>query len=112
MKLAIRLIAITSLFVLIGCGSVSVVTYNKTKGSTRQDMDQISASESSVLPEDRCQECFVVPKSGSNRDLRRGYYFDQEEGKCKLFLYGSGAGCIRPPFKILNECISCCGGRK
>ena len=61
-----------------------------------------------VITENQCDECKVIPKSGSNKDLKYGYYYDPIEKKCKLIRYSTGHGCIPPPFRTLEECVSRC----
>lgn len=51
----------------------------------------------------------VIVKSGTNRDYRKGYYFDSKEGVCKEVWYSTGTGCVPPPFKTVEECKSCRG---
>lgn len=46
-------------------------------------------------------------KSGMNRDLRRGFYYDYMDKNCKMISYSSGPGCKPPPFKTREECESC-----
>lgn len=53
----------------------------------------------------------VIVKSGSNRDNRVGYYFDVKERKCVQVFYSTGSDCVPPPFKTLQECLSCKGQR-
>jgi hypothetical protein len=53
----------------------------------------------------------IIVKSGSNKDNRVGYYFDQKERKCVQVFYSTGSDCVPPPFKTLQECVSCNGRR-
>nr|WP_321486901.1 hypothetical protein [uncultured Draconibacterium sp.] len=49
----------------------------------------------------------IIVRSGSHRDLRRGYYFDTKEGRCIEVSYSTGPGCIPPPYKTIEECMAC-----
>jgi len=101
--------AILFLFLSFGCGNIKLVPHNEVTEMTKQEIEQQETNMSQVLWNPECEECLVVPKSGANRDLRTGYYFDQKEMMCKEILYSTGAGCVPPPFKTLQQCISCCG---
>jgi len=48
----------------------------------------------------------IIVRSGSNRDLRKGYYFDTKEGRYIEVTYSTGPGCIPPPYKIIDECMA------
>ena len=109
MKLAIKIILSALLFILTGCGSIAFISDKEAMDKTRQDMEHRSEMNHAYTGEPRCQECFIIPKSGANRDLRLGYYYDQELGKCIEITFSTGSGCIPAPFKSLDECISCCG---
>ena len=99
------------LFLLVSCGSIITVSYGEPVNETGQENEHGSKTESTVSKPSGCEGCSVVPKSGLNKDLRYGYYFDKVEGKCIMISYSTGPGCIPPPFKTLEECTTCCGGR-
>lgn len=103
-------LTIISLFFLVNCSSMGFAPHKETTETAKQIKEQKTNSKSTVSKSTMCRECFVVPKPGSHRDLRKGYYFDHEENRCKVFWYSTGAGCIPPPFKSFEECIECCGG--
>lgn len=107
-----RIVLSSLLFILTGCGSVIFISDKETMDETRLDIEHRSEIGPVYSGDPRCQECFVIPKSGVNRDLRLGYYYDQEIGKCTEITFSTGSGCIPAPFITLDECISCCGGHK
>lgn len=51
--------------------------------------------------------CYVAPDPGPCRMAINRYYYDQEEKKCKRFIYGGCKGVV--PFKTLEECQKACG---
>jgi len=104
-----KILVAISIFLLVGCGSVVLVPHKDTVDTNKQAKEQRKDSIPTILLRPDCEECSTVPKSGSNRDLRKGYYFDPEDGRCKEFWYSTGAGCTPPPFKTLDQCINCCG---
>jgi hypothetical protein len=110
MKPVNRALAIISLFFFVNCSSIGFARHKETTETTKQAKEQNTISKSTISKSTMCRKCFVVPKPGSHKDLRKGYYFDQEENKCKLFWYSTGAGCIPPPFESFEECLKCCGG--
>lgn len=57
-----------------------------------------------------CEECSVVPSSGNLKDLRYGFYYDQETKKCTRIEYSSGGTAA--PFQTMEECITCCASKK
>jgi hypothetical protein len=61
--------------------------------------------------ENQCDECEVIPKSGMNKDLREGYYYDSLEEQCKIIRYSTGRECTPPPFKTMEQCASRCESR-
>jgi hypothetical protein len=105
-----RVLVIILLFFFVNCSSIGFTPHKETTETAKQAKEKETVSKSTISKPEMCRECFIVPKSGSHRDLRKGYYFDQEENRCKLFWYSTGAGCIPRPFKSFEECIECCGG--
>lgn len=105
-----NLFALFLLIVLTSCGSVIFVFDKESATDTSREMNDKSESTSKIIATPDCDECFIVPRSGTHRDLRYGYYFDQEKAKCVRISYSTGAGCIPPPFETLDECYRCCGG--
>lgn len=94
MKTRIITVVIVSIFVFAGCGitiSLNPVPSNDCNEKYNQ-----------------CEQCKIQPRSGKNRDLRYGSYYDTKEKKCKETTYSTGDGCIPPPFKTLEECKACC----
>ena len=104
-----KVFIILFLLFLVSCSSVKFVPHDETSNTATQIEEQNGDSKPASLWRPNCRECLVVPRSGSNKDLRHGYYYDQEQGKCVEISYSTGQGCIPPPFKTLDECISCCG---
>ena len=99
------------LFLLTSCGSIITISYSEPVNETRQENDHESKTESTNPNPSGCERCSVIPKSGLNRDLRYGYYFNREEGKCIRISYSTGPGCVPPPFETFEECTICCGGQ-
>ncbi|MCE4563383.1 hypothetical protein INQ51_03580 [Maribellus sp. CM-23] len=93
------------------CVSIKLVPREETEAQApaKQSTEKKENSAPKIRWVPKCQECLVVPKSGLHRDLRRGYYFDQEEMRCKEITYSTGPGCVPPPFETLQECLNCCG---
>lgn len=53
-----------------------------------------------------CQmKCELEPDSGFCLAAFPKYYFDKEEGKCKVFTWGGCNGVV--PFETLEECEAC-----
>ncbi len=92
-KISWSILAI-SLF-LSGCGIIRMNLSSKPSDDCNEKHNQ-------------CDKCKIQPKSGSNRDLRYGYYYDIKEKKCKAISFSTGAGCIPPPFETMEECRACC----
>jgi hypothetical protein len=95
MKLRLKYAMIISTFLFASCGIVKVSLNSKTSDVCDEKYNQ-------------CEQCKIQPQSGSNRDLRYGYYYDTKEKKCKMILYSSGDGCIPAPFNTMEECKACC----
>ena len=110
MRITYRLLVALITGILFSCGSVVVISDKEAMAETKMEMELRDESVYSLPATPICQECFVVPKSGGMKDLRVGYYFDQDEGKCISITYSTGPSCIPPPFKSLKECLKCCGG--
>ena len=91
------LVIIVFVFAQSSCGSISFVPASE-KPPTKNHM----VSSDGIL--DKYGN--VIVKSGSNRDIRKGYYFDTKEGKCKQVFYSTGPNCVHPPFKTMEECLS------
>ncbi|MEP4533748.1 MAG: BPTI/Kunitz-type proteinase inhibitor domain-containing protein [Cyclobacteriaceae bacterium] len=51
--------------------------------------------------------CNLVPESGTCRALTHKFYYDQDEGRCKSFVYGGCGGTV--PFESLEDCQKKCG---
>ena len=110
MRIAYKVLFILLLIVLTSRGSIFFVSNKDSMTETRQETNNSSESKLKIIGTIDCQECLIVPRSGSNRDLRHGYYYDQGKSKCVKISYSTGLECIPPPFKTLEECTSCCGG--
>jgi len=108
MKTAYKFLIVSFLIVLTGCGTFIFTSNKESKNETRQQTNDSSESKLKVIDKPDCLECLIVPRSGTNRDLRFGYYYDQKKGRCVQFSYSTGAGCIPPPFETLNDCLNCC----
>ncbi|WP_321998032.1 hypothetical protein [Draconibacterium orientale] len=81
--------------------------------SACSSMHFVPASEQSTPPIQSSHQTTVVDeqgniivRSGSHRDLRRGYYFDTKEGRCIEVTYSTGPGCIPPPYETIEECMA------
>ena len=53
----------------------------------------------------RSRNCSLEPESGNCYAAFRKYYFDQQEGECKMFIWGGCGGTV--PFHTLQECEEC-----
>lgn len=95
MKTSLKFIIIISTFLFVSCGIIKI-------GSNSKPSDEC------IEKYNQCEQCKIQPRSGSNRDLRYGYYYDIKEKKCKMISYSTGDGCIPPPFKTMEECKACC----
>ncbi len=100
------------LFLLFSFACVSIKLVPREETEAQVPAKQSTEKKENSAPQIRrvpdCQECLVVPKSGSHRNRLKGYYFDQEEMRCKEFFYSTGSGCVPPPFETLNDCLNCC----
>ena len=95
-----KAIILIILFLTLGaCGTFQFVPSDKEHSVN-------SNTRKSVIFDD---DGNIIVKSGSCRDNRRGYYYDKKEKRCIEVFYSSGADCIPPPYKTLNECLSCKG---
>lgn len=59
----------------------------------------------SVNPEDRPTACALAPNPGPCEAYIPKYYFDEESGKCKEFIWGGCGGTV--PFDTMEECEEC-----
>lgn len=108
MKFGYKFLIVSLLLVFTSCGTFKFVPKNESTTYPRQDMNDKTESKLKIIDAPDCKECLIVPRSGTNKDLRHGYYYDQEKGRCVQFSYSTGAGCVPPPFNTLNECLNCC----
>lgn len=53
----------------------------------------------------KSNSCELQPETGNCEALIPKYYFDQEEGKCKEFIWGGCEGVV--PFDSMEECEDC-----
>jgi hypothetical protein len=95
MNLKLKYLIFMILFFIAGCRAININVNSKPSVDCEEKLNL-------------CDECKIQPKSGPNRDLRYGYYYDIKEKKCKLISYSTGPGCIPPPFNTMEECQSCC----
>lgn len=51
--------------------------------------------------------CYLEPEIGPCDAAFIRYYYDQEEGKCKEFIWGGCDGVV--PFETLAACENACG---
>lgn len=51
-------------------------------------------------------KCYLEPESGPCYAAITRYYFDQNEGKCKEFIWGGCDGVV--PYQTLQECEYAC----
>ncbi len=94
---ALKLIGLLTLGLILtleGCGSIKVIS----------DPNALNICNYEECKQ--CEECKIIPTSGNYRDLRRGFYFDPVEKKCKSISYSSGG--IPAPFNTMEECKLCC----
>ncbi|NJK97793.1 MAG: hypothetical protein HC905_25355 [Bacteroidales bacterium] len=96
MKTRLIYIIIVQAFLFVSCGEIKIGFKAKP-------------SDDNNVKYKQCEQCKIQPRSGNNRDLRYGYYFDIKESKCKMISYSTGDGSIPPPFSTMEECKSCCG---
>lgn len=54
---------------------------------------------------DDTPRCELIPRSGPCEAAIPRYYFDQDEQRCKEFLWGGCDGVV--PFETLEECLEC-----
>jgi hypothetical protein len=52
-------------------------------------------------------KCLLEPEVGPCNAAFPKYYYDQEEGKCKEFIWGGCGGVV--PFETMAECENACG---
>lgn len=110
MRIVFKYLFASLLIALTSCGTIFFASNKESKPEASQESNDKSESKSKIIGTPYWQECFIIPHSGTHRDLRHGYFYDQEKGKCVQFSYSTGSGCIPPPFKTLDECQRCCGG--
>lgn len=67
----------------------------------------ISCVENDIAP--RNERCLLEPDPGLCLAAFQRFYYDQAEGKCKIFIWGGCGGVV--PFNTLEECEECVGGR-
>lgn len=58
-----------------------------------------------MVETNQCPECTLVPNVGPCNAAFPRYYYDQEEGQCKQFIWGGCDGVV--PFETLEECEAC-----
>jgi hypothetical protein len=115
-KFPLKYLIIVIPFMVSSCGIVklSLRPHEGPPTSTAYNYNNV-ADYNNVVEEESCnceekatscEECKIIPQSGMMRDLRRGYYYDSKEKKCKRVSYSSGG--IPAPFKTMEECKSCC----
>jgi len=51
-------------------------------------------------------KCYELPKTGMCKAMFSKYYFNQNEEKCKQFIWGGCGGNV--PFQTLQECEKKC----
>ncbi|MBX7241739.1 MAG: BPTI/Kunitz domain-containing protein [Bacteroidia bacterium] len=64
----------------------------------------LSQCKKSTLTNERCM---WIPDPGPCEAYIPKYYYDQDEKKCKEFIYGGCAGVV--PFDTEEECKQACG---
>ena len=50
--------------------------------------------------------CYLIPDPGVCKGYFPRYYYDQDTGKCKEFVWGGCGGVV--PFETMGECKSGC----
>lgn len=55
----------------------------------------------------KSERCFLKPDAGECEAAIPKYYFNSDEGKCKVFLWGGCGGVV--PFDSKEECEKACG---
>ncbi|MCB0707073.1 MAG: BPTI/Kunitz domain-containing protein [Saprospiraceae bacterium] len=53
------------------------------------------------------ERCLMIHDPGPCRGSFQRYYYDQESGECKQFIYGGCQGVV--PFETMEECQAACG---
>lgn len=108
LKTVLKFAVVLFCFIFSGCSTLQLSLRPHVGPDTSTTKSSIVEEESCdceerVVP---CEECKIIPQSGSMRDNRRGYYYDSKEKKCKRIFYSSGG--VPAPFKTMEECKSCC----
>ncbi len=111
MKYLYKILYALAFMLFTGCGTIYFVSHEDSTVETERALAKKTGPNLKIDNTPTCEKCLIVPRSGSNRDLRYGYYYDLELGQCVHKSYSTGAGCIPPAFKTLEECQRCCGGR-
>ncbi|ODS39651.1 MAG: hypothetical protein A7315_10700 [Candidatus Altiarchaeales archaeon WOR_SM1_79] len=70
-----------------------------------KDSERIIASEIYIINDDP-NSCTLLPDPGICEAAITRYYFDQEESKCKQFIWGGCDGKV--PFETLESCQTAC----
>lgn len=90
MKSKNRILGIVAIIVVIAI-VVVVIRYNFSNGTTSNELDA---------------RCKLEPETGPCRAVFARYYFDQQEGICKEFIWGGCRGVV--PFETLEQCQEIC----
>lgn len=108
LKISLKVLAVLLCFIINGCGAIQLSLKPHVGPEISSTKNTSSEVESCDCEEKvtSCEECKIIPHSGSMRDLRYGYYYDPKEKKCKSISYSSGG--IPAPFKTMEECKACC----
>lgn len=61
-----------------------------------------SGDNTSKLPE----ACYQPPESGMCRAAFQRYYYDEDSGSCKTFIWGGCKGSV--PFETMDACVQTC----
>ncbi|GEM_PF-1345647 len=91
------LASIVILLFLSACSSMYFAPASEQSTSPKQSKHQTTVVD---------EHGNIIVRSGSHRDLRRGYYFDTQTGRCIEVTYSTGPGCIPPPYKTIEECMA------
>ena len=97
-------------FIILGIAVILVIVLAFIAGylisymlNADQCIDEIGKDTEDILAMGKCK---LEPETGPCKALFTRYYFDQQEGICKEFIWGGCQGVV--PFETLNECKSIC----
>jgi hypothetical protein len=72
-------------------------------GCNRKQSQNVEDASAEAVDE----RCVLIPDPGNCRGAFPRFYYDQEEGQCKQFIWGGCGGVV--PFETLADCQEACG---